>query len=124
MPKSESAAPKEAEKFGDDVFKVKPYPGAEIVQYTSMEMDSDVSHSYNRHYKTMDSVDKVAEYFMAEGGKVGKLADTSITNKPGSPMRVVVVDFSTGEKVQVQAMNIPKDNSTDISVHLIVTKKK
>ncbi|MEI8283207.1 MAG: hypothetical protein WCG75_12440 [Armatimonadota bacterium] len=124
MPKSESSAPKEVEKFGDDVFKVPPYPGAEIVQYSSIEMSDDIVHSYNRHYKTMDSVDKVAEHFMAEGAKAGKLADTSMTNKPGGLMRVVIVEFGSGEKLQVQAMNIPKDNSTDISVHLMQSKKK
>jgi hypothetical protein len=122
-PKAESDAPKEVDKFGDEVFKVPPYPGAEKVAYTSLEMNSDASHSYNRHYSSKDSVDKVAEYYMTEGAKIGKLADTAITNKPGAPMRVVLVEVGEKEKLQVQIMNLPKDNSTDISVHYITNKK-
>ena len=121
-PEPAEDGPKEVEKFGDDVFKVPPYPGATIMKFTSLEMNSDLSHSFNRHYKTMDSVDKVAEHYMSEGVKVGKLADTGITNKPGALMRVVIIEFGPKEKLQVQVMNIPKDNSTDISAHLIQSK--
>lgn len=121
-PKADTGAPAGSEKFADDIFKVPPYPGAKIMEFTSLEMDSDVSHSYNRHYNTKDSVDKVAEHFMTEGAKVGKLADTGRTNKPGALLRVVVVEFGPKEKLDVQVMNLPKDNSTDISVHLIKSK--
>ena len=111
----------EQEKFDDSVFKVPPYPGAEIMKFTSMEMSDNSSHSYNRHYKTMDSVDKVAEHYMTEGAKVGKIGDSMI-NKPGAPMRTVIIDISDKERLQVQVMNLMNDKSTDISVHLVTRK--
>jgi hypothetical protein len=123
-PKTDDGGPPEVEKFADSVFKIPSYPGAERIKYSSIEMTSSAAHSYNRHYKTMDSVDKVAEFYMAEGVKVGKLADTAMSNKPGSLMRVVLVELSSGEKLQMDAMNIPKGNYTDISLHLISRAKK
>ncbi len=120
--KDDLAATKEQEKFNDSVFKVPPYPGAEIMKFTSIEMDSDVSHSFGRHYRTSDSVDKVAEFYMAEGAKVGKVDPDTMMNKPGALMRVVFVQIGPKEKLQVQAMNIPKGNYSDISVHLTTLK--
>lgn len=111
----------EKKKFEDDAFKVPVYPGAKEVQYTRMIMDSDVSKSYNCSFTTSDDPDKIADFYKAEGAKVGKIIDMPLGQKPGTGLRVVAVQVSPKEKIQIQATK-PNKGDTMFSVHYVIQK--
>jgi len=119
---SSSDASAEKKEFEDDVFKVAIYPGAKEVPHTRMTMDSDVSKSYNCSFQTSDNPDKVADFYKAEGRKVGKLMDMPIGQKPGTGLRVVVMEIAKKEKIQIQATKSEKDGTTIFSVHMVIQK--
>lgn len=120
--KKDSGMPAEKEKFGDDVFKIPPYPGSEKVQYTSIEMDSDMGHTYARHYTTSDDLDKVEAFIKSEGEKVGKYKTVGGEVFNSKMLRNGTVEFSDGSRF-VYKLTRPKDQ-TDIMYNFSVPKKK
>ncbi|MBS1728697.1 MAG: hypothetical protein JST51_18425 [Armatimonadetes bacterium] len=112
----------EKKKFEDEVFKVPIYPGAKEAPYTRLTMDSDVSKSYNCTFQTSDDADKVADFYNAEGAKVGKVEHLPIGDKAGTGFRTVAIQVSEKERIQVQAIKNPKDGTTMFSLHYIITK--
>ncbi len=120
--KKDSGMPAEKEKFGDDVFKIPPYPGSEKVQYTSIEMDSDMGHTYARHYTTPDDLDKVEAFIKSEGEKVGKFKSVGGEVFNSKMIRNGTVEFSDGSRFVYKLMR-PKD-ATDIMYNFSTPKKK
>lgn len=116
-----ATAPTEKKQFEDDIFKVPVYPGAREVPNTRLIMDSDVAESYNCTFQTNDDPDKVADFYKAEGAKVGKIVDLPLGQKPGTGLRVVAVEVSKNEKIQIQATKSAKEG-TMFSVHYVTQK--
>ncbi len=113
--------PQEKLKFGDDVFKIPPYPGAKVMPYTSLEMPSDGTTSYHRKYTSTDDFDKIGTYLETEAAKVGKIEKTPMDK--GTDMKRVFVALDGGARLQFEAFHNKKDNNVIISAHYIGGKK-
>ena len=115
--------PKEAEKFGDDVFVVPPYPGAEHMPYTGIEMDAEKGHTYARHYSTPDDLDKVETFIKTEGGKLGKYSDPTKGVFNEKLIRNGIIELTGDKKFIFKLMRDEKGNKTDIMYNITVPKK-
>lgn len=122
--KADSGGPVEAEMFGDDVFKIPAYPGSKHMPYTGIEMDTDLGHTYARHFSTPDDLDKVEAFIKTEGEKLGKYSNPMKGVFNEKLLRNGNFDLSDGSRLIFKLTKDEKGNKTDIMYNISVPKKK
>ena len=107
-------------EFSDEVFLVPQYSGATKIPNRSKEVNDKYIHSYDRMFYSIDSVDRVGDYYQNEFKKVGKLIDTSRDNKPGQQRRTLIVRISPGYEIQVSIRPAKDKNGSEIAMQSLM----
>ncbi len=97
----------------DEKIGLPPYPGAKEIEHSRLKLRSGMSETFSVHYRSSDSPTQIAEYYRAEGVKVGTLEEAIVL---GDQLKTVSIVRGDGSRSIVQAAIDGKGN-TIISMH-------
>ncbi len=120
----DTTGPKEVEKFSNSIFRIPIYPGSEKIEFTSLEMDTDVTHAYARTFSSKDGLDKVEAFIKDEGSKLGNHSNPMSGVFNDSILRNGVFEFSDGFKLVYKLTRNEKTGQTMIMYNISELKKK